>query len=315
LLENAQIITDFCKNNFNRTKNYRKWKKLCEKLIIKEKIQIIKQFEKIYYKKNKIFDLIRITRINALYSKKRFVHYILLAWLIYTRNITKKKLHIKTLYESMLNTYINMTDDLFGNNQSGNPSVQDALYEAINTDKFISKNIINKDVPLAEDFYKNQKSNKPPINNINNITIKKEIEKKEYYIKKSIIPNNIKNYRNAEKKVIKIRENERLHSKGRGRKYRSQEEKQILDKFNDSRDEIYKNNIEYKKIKDEKENIRMNNSDININIYNSMKLNHDNNDNMTIKNINSYKKENNVSDKKNKTYVSHIKDKLFQNNE
>ena len=71
---------------------------------------------------------------------------------------------------------------------------------------------------------KNQKSNKPPINNINNITIKKEIEKKEYYIKKSIIPNNIKNYRNAEKKVIKIRENERLHSKGRGRKYRSQPE-------------------------------------------------------------------------------------------
>ena len=315
LLENAQIITDFCKNNFNRTKNYRKWKKLSEKLIINEKIKIIKQFEKIYFKKNKIFDLIRITRINTLYSKKRFVHYILLAWLIYTRNITKKKLHIKTLYESMLNTYINMTDDLFGNNQSGNPSVQDALYEAINTDKFISKNIINKDVPLAEDFYKNQKSNKPPINNINNITIKKEKEKKEYYIKKSIIPNNIKNYRNVEKKVIKIRENERLHSKGRGRKYRSQEEKQILDKFNDSRDEIYKNNIEYKKIKDEKENIRMNNSDININIYNSMKLNHDNNDNMTIKNINSYKKENNVSDKKNKTYVSHIKDKLFQNNE
>ena len=42
-MENAKIISDFCKNNFDRVKNYRKWKKISEKLIIKERIKIIKK--------------------------------------------------------------------------------------------------------------------------------------------------------------------------------------------------------------------------------------------------------------------------------
>ena len=55
----------------------------------------------------------------------------------------------------MLTTYMNMADDVFGANQKENPSVQDALYEAVDSNKFQTKEI--KDVPLAMEYYENKK--------------------------------------------------------------------------------------------------------------------------------------------------------------
>jgi len=102
LNEYAKIITDFCRNNLNKRKNYKKWKKICEKIILKEKIRIIKEIKRKYIEKNKIIDLIRITRINSINSKRRYLHYILLSWLAFAKNISKKKQNIKKLYENML---------------------------------------------------------------------------------------------------------------------------------------------------------------------------------------------------------------------
>ena len=55
----------------------------------------------------------------------------------------------------MLSTYMNMADDVFGVNQKENPSVQDALYEAVDSNKFQTKEM--KDVPLATEYYENRK--------------------------------------------------------------------------------------------------------------------------------------------------------------
>ena len=257
LMENAQIISDFCKNNFNRTKNYRKWKKICEKLIIKERIKIIKRTKIEYSRKNKIMDLIRITRINTIYAKRRYLHYILLCWLALTRNLSKKKQHIKILYENMLNTYMNMADDIFGNDNTKNPSVQKALYEVMSTDKYSMNE--NKDVPKAEIYYKSRKESPKSSTNITYINTNTT------YSHKNLIPIRIRTNKYLEKKVIKIKENERLHSKGRGRKYRTKEEKDILHKFNYSYNKELENDE-----KEEKENLSMNNED---NLNHRIKLN------------------------------------------
>ena len=66
--------------------------------------------------------------------------------------------------------------------------------------------------------------------------------------------------------MIKIKENERLHSKGRGRKYRTKEEKDILHKFNYSYNQELENDE-----KDEKENFSMNNEE---NLNHRNKLNY-----------------------------------------
>ena len=154
-LDNARIITTFCRKNLNKTIAQRKWKKITEKLILKEKMKIIKlsRFEE--FKRNKIFDLIRLTRINSVLAKRRYLHYILLCWLAYTRNMNRKRKQVKALYENMLNTYMHMADDVFGNNQKENPSVQDALFEAVESDKFQTKNL--NDVPVAEKYYEEKK--------------------------------------------------------------------------------------------------------------------------------------------------------------
>ena len=261
LMENAQIISEFCKNNFDRTRNYRKWKKICEKLIIKERIKIIKKTKIEYTRKNKIMDLIRITRINSIYAKRRYLHFILLSWLALTRNLSKKKQHIKVLYENMLNTYMNMADDIFGNDNTKNPSVQKALYEVMSTDKYSTKE--NKDVPKAESYYKSRKESPKLTTNVTYINTSTT------HIHKNTIPIRIRTNKYLEKKVIKIGENERLHSKGRGRKYRTKEEKEILHKYNYSfNKELEKDDQDEK---EEKENLSMNNDD---NIHRNIKLNY-----------------------------------------
>ena len=266
-LENAKIITQFCRRNLNRNINYRKWKKICEKLIFREKMKIIKLSRVEELKRNKIFDLIRLTRINTVLAKRRYLHYILLCWLAYTRNINRKRKHVKALYENMLNTYMHMADDVFGNNQKENPSVQDALFEAVESDKFHTQNL--HDVPVAEKYYEDKKEIKKVTTNITYINNPdKDIEPKEYVTYKAFVSTrplptssssgNIKE-KVIKQKIIKVGAGERLQSRGRGRKFRTNVEKEILNKFYDDKN-IY-NKIKREEVKEEDNQDNNNNID------------------------------------------------------
>ena len=234
LIDNARIISEFSKRNLNKLFNYRKWRKLSEKLLLKEKIEIIKLSKQITIRINKIFDLIRITRVNTVFSKKKYLHFILIAWLAYTRAIKQKRTHVKSLYENMISTYMNIADDIFGKNQKENPSVQDAIFEAVDSDKFQTKDF--QDVPIAQKYYEKKKEiskitknityeNRAKDNNINN---------KKYTIYKSSVSSypvfSIKKSENKEK-TIEVKDEERLHSKGRGRAFRTEYEKNIINKY------------------------------------------------------------------------------------
>ena len=264
--ENAKIITDFCRRNLNKTINYKKWKKICEKLILNERIKIIKLTKKEEYKRNKIFDLIRLTRINEEYSKKRYLHYLILCWLAYTRNLNKKRAHVKALYENMLNTYMHMADDVFGNNQKDNPSVQDALFEVVESNKFQTKE--PQDVPTAENYYEEKKEVKKVITNIINVNDNKDTEPKEYITYKAYINNrplktstssgNMNEKKIIKEKIVRVSPGERLQSRGRGRQFRTKVEKEILNKFYDDKKKYIKSKKENEEVKEEEkeDNIR-----------------------------------------------------------
>ena len=190
LINNARIISRFCRRNLYNLFNARKWQHFGERLLLKEKIKIIKLSKVITYRINKIFDLIRITRVNSIFSKKRFIHFIIIAWLSYYRNINHKRTHVKSLYENMISTYMNMADDVFGNNQKENPSVQDALYEAVESTKFQTNHL--KDVPIANDYYQRKKNITKITTNIiwsnkNEKSKEKDIETKKCTIHKKVV--------------------------------------------------------------------------------------------------------------------------------
>ena len=50
---------------------------------------------------------------------------------------------------------MNLADDAFGSNQKENPSVQDSLFEAVDSNKSQTKDI--QDVPLAQRYYEKKK--------------------------------------------------------------------------------------------------------------------------------------------------------------
>ncbi len=258
LLENARIISEFCKRNLERVKNFKKWERISKKLIIKEKIKIIKYSKLLLTRFSRIFNLIRITRFNTIYSKRKYLHYIIIAWLAYTKTINKKRTHVKSLYENMLTTYMNMADDVFGVNQKENPSVQDALYEAVDSNKFQTKEI--KDVPLAMEYYENKKDinkfnksfsrlygeeNKSFDDNsktsqsntsgigVNNVFFKSIIEtktnKNKIEIKKGF--KNIITNRPNKEKILIIKDEEKLKQKGRGRAFRTNSEREIINNY------------------------------------------------------------------------------------
>ena len=288
LLENARIISEFCKRNLERVKNYKKWERISKKLIIKEKIKIIKYSKLLLTRFSRIFNLIRITRFNTIYSKRKYLHYIIIAWLAYTKTINKKRTHVKSLYENMLTTYMNMADDVFGVNQKENPSVQDALYEAVDSNKFQTKEI--KDVPLAMEYYENKKDinkfnksfsrlygeeNKSFDDNsktsqsntsgigVNNVFFKSIIEtktnKNKIEIKKGF--KNIITNRPNKEKILIIKDEEKLKQKGRGRAFRTNSEREIINNYSsnlknyknediiNSEEDNNINNISYKKKK------------------------------------------------------------------
>ena len=276
LIDNARIISEFCKRNLERIKNYKKWEKITKKIILKEKIKLIKYSKMLSSRFSKICNLIRITRFNTIYSKRKYLHFILLAWLAYTKTIRQKRSHVKTLYENMLTTYMNMADDVFGVNQKQNPSVQDALYEAVDSNKFQTKEI--QDVPLAMEYYENRKDrnkfNKSfnllygeeykssddnskmsksfiSSNNsgINNTIFKSIIETK----KKNIYETNPENKGNKniiinkenQDKINLIKDEEKLKPKGRGRAYRTNMEMEIINNYSSNIKNYKKKNSEY----------------------------------------------------------------------
>ena len=258
LLENARIISEFCKRNLEKIKTYKNWEKICKKLLIKERIKIIKYSKILNTRLSKIFNLIRITRLYSIYSKRKYLHFIIVAWLAYTKTINQKRSHVKILYENMLSTYMNMADDVFGANQKENPSVQDALYEAVDSNKFQTKEI--KDVPLAMEYYENKKdrskfnqsfskiyieesktnkSNASNSNNnfgMNNIFFKSINETKnknkndsKYEVKTGF--RNIITNRQVQEKIIIVKDEEKLKSKGRGRAFRTNSEREIINNY------------------------------------------------------------------------------------
>ena len=147
---------------------------------------------KINIKKKKLYELIRITKLNRAFSRRRYIHYMILVWYIYAKNINKKRVNMKFLYENLLRTYMSLAKDIFGNNQYENPSVQDAMYEAVNTNKFSTSYM--DDVPLARKHYAEMRRKKlleaKNKAEYSTNTAKLEIEKKEvrktYYSKEKV---------------------------------------------------------------------------------------------------------------------------------
>ena len=193
LLENSKIIQEFCRNNLEMSsikKTIKKWKNLSKKLFYKTRIKLLKmrpRLSKVNIKRKKLYELLRITRLTTIFSRRRFIHFIILIWHIYAKNIHKKRVNMKYLYENLLKTYMSLANDIFGNNQIENPSVQDAMYEAVTTNKFIT--LMPDDVPLARKHYEEMRKiksvdNKEKImfNKIvkSSTTSKLEIEKKEF---------------------------------------------------------------------------------------------------------------------------------------
>ena len=164
LLENSKIIQEFCRANLEMTKIKKiinNWRNLSRKLFYKTRIKILKMKPRVLrgnIKRKKLYELIRITKLNTIFSRRRFIHFIILIWHIYAKNIHRKRVNMKYLYENLLKTYMSLANDIFGNNQFENPSVQDAMYEAVNTNKFIT--LIPDDVPLARKHYESMKKMK-----------------------------------------------------------------------------------------------------------------------------------------------------------
>ena len=193
LLDYSKIIQEYCKSNieFSKIKKaIQRWKSLGKKIYYRTRIKLLKMRRGVNLKKKKLFELIRITRLNTIFARRRYIHYVILIWLIYTRCIHKKRSNMKFLYENLLKTYMNLADDIFGNNQKENPSVQDAMYEAVNSDKFITS--MPDDVPLARIHYSEVRKMKSvdtkdrdfneesKVMHKSSTTTKLEIGKKEY---------------------------------------------------------------------------------------------------------------------------------------
>ena len=195
LQEFSKVIQDFCRNNLELSRTNRainNWKKLSRKIYYKRRIKILKMRPKVDIKKRKLYELIRITKLNRAFSRRRYIHYMILVWYIYAKNIHRKRVNMKFLYENLLRTYMSLAKDIFGNNQCENPSVQDAMYEAVNTNKFSTG--YADDVPLARKHYEEMRRKKlleaKNKGEYSTNTSKLEIEKKEirktYYSREKI---------------------------------------------------------------------------------------------------------------------------------
>ena len=184
LLNNAKIISTFCKSKLNHIKAKQSWRLLYNKYLFdKRQNNIMRILRKIKLRKNKILQLIRITTLIKFYNQRAFLHKIIMYWFIYSINVAKKRTQMKMLYENMLTTYVSMADDIFGKNQKNNPSIQDFMFEIVDTNKYQVKPL--EDVPIAKSYYSKKKEEKKIITNIKYIHKDIEEEKEATIYKES----------------------------------------------------------------------------------------------------------------------------------
>ena len=169
LLINAKIISSFCRNKLDDILVRKKWRKLYEKyLFCENQYNIMRIIKKIKKRKMRIIILIRLTRLMLVFNRRKFLHYIIMYWFIYSISNIKKRNKIKLLYENMLTTYVSMADDIFGNNRENNPSVQDCMFEILDSNKYQIKDL--EDVPIAKSYYSKKQGDKKAFSKIKYIS-------------------------------------------------------------------------------------------------------------------------------------------------
>ena len=169
LMTNAEIIADFCKAKLNEIKAHRRWLKLYKKCDFHQKQNnIMNIIKKLKNRKDKILQLIRVSTLIKFYNQRAFLHKIIMYWFLYSINASKKRNQMKILYKNMLTTYMSMADDIFGKNQKNNPSIQDCMFEIVDSDKYQVNEL--EDVPMAKTYYSKKKEEKKVITNIKYIT-------------------------------------------------------------------------------------------------------------------------------------------------
>ena len=282
LIESANEIKKYCRVMLEKTRIKHvksNWRKLSNKIYNSSRLKILKMFPKINTRKKKIYELIRITKLTKIFSFRRFLHYIILVWYIYSKNIHRKRINMKFLYENLLKTYMSLAKDIFGNNQIENPSVQDALYEAVNSNKFIS--LFQDDVPLARQHYEEMQKKRLLFKNrreysYNNFNYKFETDKKEiktkYYSKEKIKNDDNNNINFEINNSIDGKRNEEILNKYNH--YKSVNRDLILNKKNRFIASIEKdsNNLD-----NENNNKKFENKKIEINKINFNNTNYENN--------------------------------------
>ena len=221
LLINAKIISSFCRNKLDDILIRKKWRKLYDKyLFCENQYNIMRIIKKIKKRKMRIIVLIRLTRLMLVFNRRKFLHYIIMYWFIYSISNIKKRNKIKLLYENMLTTYVSMADDIFGNNRENNPSVQDCMFEILDSNKYQVKDL--EDVPIAKSYYSKKQGDKKAFSNIKYISQEfyknKELSQRKYPI------NNTEGNIESEKKEIYINNNTYSNdydSSGREMKYKN----------------------------------------------------------------------------------------------
>ena len=176
LFRNAKTISFFCKVKLNSVLVRKKWKKIFKKYLFSVKqYKIMTIIKKLKEKRIKLMRLIKKTRLIKSFNIKKYLHYIIMSWFIYTHTNIKKRNHMKMIYENMLTTYVSLADDIFGKNKENNPSLQDCMFEIIETDKFRTKKL--EDVPMAKIYYAQRKEERKVVTNMK--FIEKEIEEEK----------------------------------------------------------------------------------------------------------------------------------------
>ena len=204
LLENARIISEFCKSKLIYILSIKNWRKLYQKILLKDKkANIIKILHKLKVRKYRVYKLVKITRLMQIFNRKKFLKYLILCWFINTNSSLTKKNQMKILYENMLTTYISIADDIFGNNKKNNPSIQHSIMEAVDSNKYQTKQL--KELY----FFTN-----------NNIKLRAEIEKEK---KLSFYEKYINNYFSPVK-ISKYKEESKINIQKRGISYENKNE-------------------------------------------------------------------------------------------
>ena len=102
LQEFAKVIQEFTRGNLQIKSIYRankNWKRLSSKIFYKKRIKILKRCPRYHIKKKRLYQLIKITKLHSIYSRRRFIHFLILVWHIYAQNIQRKLSNI-TLFDS-----------------------------------------------------------------------------------------------------------------------------------------------------------------------------------------------------------------------